>query len=283
MAASEVTLEGIIMEWWMHQGTTMRYNDVAKDFFFCGKYGFSAIELKYNMVRNYSAEYIKNLSNQNNVAIGSLTGIMLPVLQIGNVKQQSKKRFANMCSFAKKVNAEFVVAYPARGKTNEDRNLIEEDIIDILKEYSDIADEYNIKIAIEVIGYNDSYLNNISDGLRIINIMQRECLGLVYDFYHMYGTEDLGKAICLTENNRIFIVHIGDGHRCKCGKYLDANRLWPGEGDAGILEQLKIMRKIRYMGPCSLEIYNHTPWVFDMETCYRIAKEKAEWVEDCLK
>lgn len=267
----------------MNQGTTMKYNDVEKDFLFCNKYGFSAIELKYNMVRDYSDEYIKKLSNNNNVAIGSLSGIMLPVLQAKNIRQQCKIRFDNMCNFAKKVNASYIVAYPARGKTSENKDLIEDDIVNILKEYSDIAEEYDIKIALEVIGYKDSYLSKISDGLKIINIIRRECIGLVYDFYHMYGAEDLGKAICLAENNNIFIVHIGDGHKCRCGDYLDAGRLWPGEGNAGIGDQLEILKEIQYTGPCSIEVYNSIPWEFDMETCYKIAQEKVNWIKDCLR
>ena len=183
----------------MNQGTTMKYNDVEKDFLLCNQYGFSGIELKYNMVKDYSTEYIKQLSYNNDVRVGSLSGILLPILQAENIRQQCKMRFDNMCSFAQKVNAPYIVAYPARGKINEDESIIESDTIDILKEYSDIAEEYGIKIALEVTGYKDSYLNKISDGLKIINMLACECIGLVYDFYHVFGTEDLGQAIYLSK------------------------------------------------------------------------------------
>lgn len=271
------------MELWMNQGTTMRYNNTEMDFLLCNKYGFSAIELKYNMISNYSDEYIKQIAHKNNVRIGSLTGAMLPTLQTENVKEQCKLRFTNMCKLAKKIGAQFIVVYPARGKRDENRESIENDIVEELREYSDIANENNVRIALEVTGYHDSFLNIFDDGLKIIDMLQQECIGFVYDFYHMFGTRDLGQAIRLVPINKIFIVHIGDGYKCKIGDYLDANRLWPGDGNAGFDEQIKILRDIQYAGPCSLEVYKSTPWEFNMDMCYRIAREKMDWIKDCLQ
>lgn len=85
------------MEQWMNQGTTMIYNNVENDSFFCNKYGFNAIELKYNMICDYSEDYILKLSKMNKVPIGSLSGVMMPVLQDSKMKEQCKTRFYNMC------------------------------------------------------------------------------------------------------------------------------------------------------------------------------------------
>lgn len=104
--------------------------------------------------------------------------------------------------------------------------------------------------------------------------MGQDCIGIVYDFYHVFGMEDCGQAVYSKPDNKLFLVHIADGNQCCLGNYLDANRVWPGEGNAGICNQIKILEEIHYKGQCSKEIYASMPWKFDMETCYKIARKK---------
>lgn len=267
------------MRFWMNQGTTMCFNDIEKDIEYCSKYGFEAIELKYSLICNSDQSWIKELLYRNKIRVGSIGAVQIPILQKEEVKRKGEMQLRNFCQCAYLLQSEYIIMIPPREKIKVEENVIIEDTVKILEEYSNIAEEYNVKLALEVMGFSDSYIHTIQEGLRIIHMTEKDNIGLIYDFYHVLGMEDLGKAILKAEPKDIFIVHINDGHKCVAGDYADDNRLWPYDGGIDIEMQLSMLQKIGYRGPFSMEVYHSQGWPFDIQECYKIARNKVREIK----
>lgn len=264
------------MQCWMHQGTTMRYNDIKADIECCKKYGFSAIEIKYNIVRNYNATWLKELLNKNGIRAGSIGAIWIPILQETQIKKQREIQLRNLCQYAQVIGAEYIMILPTGSDFVVDWNQIKKDAVKILKDYTKIAAEHNIKLAMEIMGFSNTYINTIEKGLEIIDQVGEKSLGIVYDFYHVLGMEDLGKSILKAAGENIFIVHVNDGKKCVAGEYFDDHRLWPGDGDIDLKRQMDMLLTIGYKGPYSVEVYQPQAWSFGIQECYKTARNKID-------
>lgn len=267
------------MQFWMNQGTTMCFNDIEKDIEYCNRYGFEAIELKYSLICNSDQLWIKELLHRNKIHVGSIGALQIPILQEDEIKRRGEVQLRNLCQCAYLLQSEYIIMIPPRGAIDIEENRMVEDAVKILERYSDIASEYNVKLALEITGFGDSYIHTIQDGLRIIHMTEKNNIGLIYDFYHVLGMEDLGKTILETKPENIFIVHINDGHKCMVGDYADDNRLWPYDGDIDIGIQMSMLQKIGYRGPFSMEVYHSQAWAFDIQECYKIAQDKVRKIK----
>lgn len=267
------------MHCWMNQGTTMCFKNIEKDIECCNKYGFEAIELKYSLLCGFEGKQIKELLYKNKISVGSIGAIQLPVLQEEEVKKRVEKKLRDICRYADVLEAKYIIVIPPRGKIDTEWPRIAADTIDILTRYSDIAKEYNVQLALEIMGFGDSYIRTIKDALFIIRLVERQNIGLVYDFYHVLGMEDLGQAILEAKPENIFIVHVNDGKTCIAGDYIDENRLWPFDGNVDIDKQMSMLQKIGYQGSFSMEVYQKLAWPFDIDECYRIAQRNMRKVK----
>lgn len=271
------------MQRWMHQGTTMRFNDIEGDIACCERYGFDAIELKYNLVCNHNRGQLKNLLWESGIKVGSVGALWLPVLQNKAVKRERELRLKSLCEYAGYLEADYVTVLPNREIWNVEWRDIEEDAVSILEKYSNIAKEYNVKLAMEIMGFSDCCINTIKKGLEVMNQVGKDNLGLIYDFYHSLGMEDLGAGIVNAKGNNIFIVHVNDGECCTPGLYCDDGRLWLGDGEFRLGNQIDMLRKIAYSGPFSVEVYRQEMREISVEECYKKAQDSLDRIEALLK
>lgn len=257
------------MEKWINQGTTLCYNNVEKDIICCHKYGFDAIEIKYNVIKDCDMNALKRQLEKKHVKVGALGAVSLPVYEDYDKKLQMKKKLEHMCQVAATIECENIVVIPPYRELecipeNEDK-----EIMSLLENYLKIAEEYGRKLAFEVMGFHNSAVNTFQRGLMFIRALASENIGLILDFYHFFGgnmdKDELRKA----KASEIFIVHVNDGKKNKNGKYLDDDRLWPGDGEFEIVDLMQILKEMNYSGPISLETYQQEGWKFDIEECYK--------------
>jgi len=264
----------------MNQGTTMCFHDTRKDIEYCSRYGFEAIELKYRLMQDYDQMWVKELLYKNKIRAGSIGAVQLPILQDEEGKRRGEERLRNLCQCAYMLQSEYIIMIPPRCSAATEGGRIAEDAVNILDRYSDIAEEYHVKLALEVMGFCDSYIRTIRDGLQIIHETGKRNLGIVYDFYHALGMEDSGQAILEAKPEEIFIVHVNDGRKCIAGEYIDEDRLWPYDGDVDINGQMDMLLRVGYHGPFSMEVYQPRGWTFGMQECYRIAWDRMKEMEE---
>lgn len=266
------------MRCWMNQGTTMCFNNIQKDIEYCSRYGFEAVELKYSLICNCDQIWIKELLHRNKIHVGSIGAVQLPILRDDEVKRKREDRLRDLCQYADTLHAEYIIIIPPRGVMDIEKCRIMEDAAKILERYSEIAREYNVKLALEIMGFWDSWIGTIKDGLQIVHMTKQNNIGIVYDFYHVLGMKDLGETILEVKPENIFIVHVNDGNSCIAGYYDDDNRLWPYDGVVDIGRQMSMLQRVGYQGPFSMEVYQSQGWTFDMQECYRISRNRMRMI-----
>lgn len=276
------------MRCWMNQGTTMRFHDIEKDIEYCGKYGFEAIEFKYSLIQNQNLSWIRELLEKHGIMAGSVGALQLPILKTKKEKDLMETKLNDLCQCANLLRAKYVVAIPPRGADDKNHSLIGEEAGKILRRYTDIAAWYQLKIAFEVMGFADSYINTISEAFQIINQVKSDNLGLVYDFYHVLGMDASEQYVLVQEAKKakkVYIVHVNDGIKCNVGNYPDDNRLWLGDGDVDLKNQMTILQNINYTGPFSIEVYQPEMWSFNIQECYKMAQKsikKMQYIENMI-
>ncbi len=100
------------------------------------------------------------------------------------------------------------------------------------------AARLDVKIAFEPINrYETSLLNSVGEGLRFIDGVGADNLGMLLDTFHMNIEEPSITDSIRLAGDRMFHFH-----------YADSNRLYPGCGHIGFKEILKVLIDVGYQG-----------------------------------
>lgn len=116
--------------------------------------------------------------------------------------------------------------------------------IDSLLSLADEAEQNHVIIVVEPVNrYEINYINNLDQGSALLDAMQRSCMGLMPDVFHM-NIEDDDLPVSILRNARwIRYVH-----------FADSNRRSPGDGHTDFGMILNALREIGYEGWTTLEI-----------------------------
>jgi sugar phosphate isomerase/epimerase len=114
---------------------------------------------------------------------------------------------------------------------------------DKLKQWGDLAGEYDIKIAIEPLCRAETnLLNTLAEAAELVREVRHPQVGLLADLYHMHCEGESAETI-LSINTDIWHVHIAE-HR---------NRAQPGYYSEDFTDFFKALRDIGYDGLISIE------------------------------
>ena len=131
-----------------------------------------------------------------------------------------------------------------RGKTTagDKSGKVEQWLIDGLKECAENRDA--VRLAIEPINrYETDLVNTVASGLKLLDRVNRENVGLLLDTFHMNIEEPNLTASIEKSWERLFHFHIAD-----------SNRWYPGAGHIDFGEILETLDQISYSGFVSAEI-----------------------------
>lgn len=136
-----------------------------------------------------------------------------------------------------------------KGKISDctNKGIYEHNLIESLKRCSDMAKKYNVVLGIELINrYESDYLNNIEEGLQLLDKVGSEHLKLHIDTFHMNIEEaNIGAAIRKAKD-KICHVHIADN-----------DRWYAGHGHYDFVETIEALRDINYPYALSIESLNY--------------------------
>ncbi len=94
------------------------------------------------------------------------------------------------------------------------------------------------------------------------------------DVYHLYKGGSDFAGLALLAPAAIGIFHVNDYPSIERGKIGDADRVYPGDGVAPLVEILKGLRGIGYAGTLSVELFNRGYWKLDPHVVAKTAREK---------
>ena len=108
-------------------------------------------------------------------------------------------------------------------------------LVEALRECSTAARSHNVRLALEPINrYETTLINNVSEGLDLIEHVDANNFGLLLDTFHMNIEEADIEASIRTCGERIFHIHVADSNRWYPGAgHLDFNSILDALFDTG--------------------------------------------------
>jgi len=111
-------------------------------------------------------------------------------------------------------------------------------LIDALRECSEAARPYGIQLALEPINrYETTLINNVAQGLELIEHVGADNFGLLLDTFHMNVEEQVIEDSVRLCGQHIFHFHVAD-----------SNRWYPGAGHLNFRAILETLSSIGYQG-----------------------------------
>lgn len=111
-------------------------------------------------------------------------------------------------------------------------------LIDAIRECSDAAHPYGIRLALEPINrYETTLINNVAQGLDLIASVGADNFGLLLDTFHMNIEEPIIEDSIRLCDKRIFHFHVAD-----------SNRWYPGAGHLNFKSIMETLGSISYQG-----------------------------------
>ena len=129
----------------------------------------------------------------------------------------------------------------------------------------DIASEHKVKLQLEPIAF--SPINSLSKSLEVIEAADRENVGMVIDFWHLWaGGDTTTGEVAKLDKSMIYGVHFCDGVKPKDGKWDEAalRGYLVGEGDINIGEWVEAVKATGFDGVWSAELISLKHWEWDL-------------------
>jgi len=265
-----------------NEATTMKYSTLEKDLMYAEKYGYDYIEIRYDKLNEYlktnTLEDLVNYFKKSNIKPFALNALEFINFRTPEDYAQIKKNCEWLCRVGEKLDCRKLVVVPTFDVPNVTREEVKKETVKVLHELADIADQYDMNLAFEFVGYPNCSVNTFSDTYEIIKEVNRKNVGCVVDCFHFYAMgsklEDLSKA----DGKKIFIFHIDDAEDLPVGTMDDSKRLWPGEGVIPLVKIIKTLKAIGYEEMASVELFRPEYWEWDIEKTIAYGKETTEKV-----
>ena len=265
-----------------NQATTMKYSTLEKDLEFCEKHGYDLIEIRTmdklkDYLANHTVEDLANYFKNHNIKPYAFNALVFFNNRNEAGYKEIKEELKYMCEVGQKIGIKNIVVVPLVSEQKFTKTQIKESCVKVLNELADIAEKYDMRLAIEFIGHPQATVNTFGQAYDICKAVNRKNVGLVLDCFHFHAMgsrlEDLKKA----DGEKIFILHIDDTEDYPIGILTDVDRVWPGEGAIdldGILSTLKEIGYDKHSNMVSVELFRPEYYELPIEDAIRIGKEK---------
>ncbi len=267
-----------MMKLGFNEATTLRNSNLIKDLEYCEKLGYDYIEIR---TEDKLTEYLQNHTLEELVYFFDthhIKPLALNALIFFNNRDEAGHKaiideFKDMVEKASKIGAKYIVAVPLVTEEKILKNEIKKSCVEVLKELSMIAEPYDVKIAVEFIGHPQATVNTFAQAYDIIQTVNRENVGLVFDCFHFHAMgsqlDDLKKA----DGSKIFILHIDDTEDFPIGILTDEDRVWPGFGAIDLDNILSTLKAIGYSDVVSVELFRPEYYQLTAEETIKTAKD----------
>jgi 2-keto-myo-inositol isomerase len=261
-----------------NEATTLENSNLQKDLEYCEKHGYDFIEIRTmdklpEYLKEHSIDVLANFFHTHHIKPLAFNALVFFNNRDEAGYREIINEFKAMLEAAAKIGVQYVVAVPLV----TDQKILKQDIknscVAVLKELSDLAQPYRVKIAVEFIGHPKCTVNTFAQAYDIVETVNRDNVGLVLDCFHFHAMgsnlEDLKKA----DGSKIFILHLDDTEDFPIGFLTDEDRVWPGLGAIDLDGILSTLKEIGYSDVVSVELFRPEYYKLDAEEAIQTAKE----------
>ena len=170
------------------------------------------------------------------------------------------------------------LAAPPSGATdNADLNLMR--AAERYRALLEIGEKFGVVPQAEIWGFSKC-LNNLGSASMVALESHHPNACILPDVFHLHKGGSDFKSILKLNGNMMHNFHINDyPANIALDKVTDADRVYPGDGDAPLVELLQDLKTIGYKGALSLELFNKELWKADPFT---VAKNGAKKIKDLI-
>ena len=261
-------------------GATTMSAVLATDIKVASLAGFDCLEIWAEKLRKFlTTENIESLNDlfRNNkilpVSINSLENI---TFQDENKFTKIRKECERLCKIAAVLKCQNIVVVPSPNLSGFSKEETKNEAVKVLRELSEIAQRYQIRLAFEFLGFKECSVNTLANCLEIVEEVGEKNIGLVLDTFHFFVGGSSLATLEQMDKEKLFIFHINDAQDLPRDQLKDANRLLPGEGIIPLDQILERLKKIGYNGIISVELFNPEYWRWEPEELAKEAKTKTE-------
>lgn len=268
----------------INEATCKENSTLEKDLLLCEKYHYSYIEIRLDMLKAYLKEHsIEELqkffktSHVKPYAFNSIEDINFCT------KQQWEEvvaLFTFACEIGQKIGNPYIIVVPTMGddmiqKTEKE---IFDDSVKVLRELSDIATLYGMKLAFEPIGNSRWCVRSLEQCMDIINAVDRKNVGVALDAFNLFLYNKLQNidSLELVPAEKIFVYHIDDSEDLPLSVLDHCHRLFPGDGVIPLAAITQKLHAKGYDGIASVELFRPEYWAMDPDEVFRLAAEKTK-------
>jgi len=261
-----------------HGATTMT-SDLETDVTVSAQAGFKALEVwaakMERYLANHSLDDLKALFVNHSVMPLTLNSIEFIAFR-GSEYAQIQARLHELGKISQAIGCPTVVVVPS---PTPDREMMWERIVDeyarVLRDLSDIARLYNVKLSFEFLGFGWCSVRTPRAAFEIIQKVDRDNVGLTVDAAHFYGGGGLMSELDRLDPQRVFAFHLDDLEDTPKDAITDGTRLLPGLGVVPLDDICARLKRIGYDGPCSIELFRPEYWNWDPQELAIKAREAA--------
>lgn len=248
-----------------HGATTMT-SALETDIAVTADAGFKALEVWTAKFERYLAKHtlddLKALLVQHQVTPLALNSIEFIAFR-GNEYPRIQARLHELGRIAQAIACPTVVVVPS---PLPNRNLAWPDIVaeyvTVLRDLSDIAHGYNVRLSFEFLGFGWCSVRTPRAAFEIIHKTDRDNVGLTIDAAHFHGGGGLLSELDSLDPARIFAFHLDDLEDTPKEAIRDATRLLPGLGVIPLDEICARLKHIGYNGSCAVELFRPEYWAW---------------------
>ncbi len=248
-------------------GATSMTSDLETDVLASAHAGFKALELWGRKIDTYLTDHslddLKTLLTEKGVAPMSINSIEFITFR-GDEYPQIKARCRELCQIAQAIGCPTVVVVPSPTPSRETTwaEIVDEHV-KVLRDLSDIAAEYGVKLSFELLGFGWCSVRTPRGAWEIVQKTGRDNVGLVVDCAHLYGGGGLFSEIDRVDLAHVFTFHLDDLEDIPKEAITDAKRLLPGLGVIPLDDICRRLQKLGYNGDCSVELFRPEYWEWD--------------------
>ncbi|MFB5679087.1 2-keto-myo-inositol isomerase [Paenibacillus terreus] len=261
-----------------NQATTLNNSNLVKDLEYCEKHGYDYIEIRTmdklpEYLQEHSLDDLADYFRTHHIKPLAFNALVFFNNRDEEGYQEIIREFRQMLEMGSKLGVKYIVAVPLVTEQKILKSDIKASCVEVLKELSDLAEPYGIRIAVEFVGHPQCTVNTFGQAYEIVEEVARDNVGLVLDCFHFYAMGSKREDLERTDASKIFILHIDDTEDYPIGFLTDEDRVWPGHGVIDLDFILSTIQRKGYSDVVSVELFRPEYYQLDAEEAIRTAKE----------
>lgn len=252
-------------------------SSLEEDLLLCEQAGFDFIEIRFDMLRCYlekhSLSELRKFFQTSHLKPHALNALYLYDDFLGPEDDPQKqaelmKQFLFGCETCAEIGSKYMIVVPplqpnpAGGPYIGTKEKTKENCVRILTELGRLAEPYGVNLCFELVGFERSSVRSIRQAADIVEGVNRENVGYVFDSYNLYlngGLNDFSELKTVSPS-RIFAIHLMSGDDVPEQERGQDKRRFCGDGVVDIPAFLSILKEIGYNGMLSVETFRPEYW-----------------------